>query len=81
MDIGMPTLLEIKSLENCAALCRVLDLRFIELNMNLPKYFHLAKTQNYRVVLETKNISGLNESVEWVRENVYMTDSLKSQSI
>ena len=38
MIFGMPTLIEIKSLESCAALCRELGLGFIELNMNLPEY-------------------------------------------
>ena len=34
----MPTLIEIKSLENCAALCRELGLSFIELSMDMPDY-------------------------------------------
>lgn len=38
MHFGMPTLIETKSLEECAALCRELKLSFIELNMNLPQY-------------------------------------------
>ena len=38
MQFGMPTLLETKSLEECAALCRDLELDFIELNMNLPMF-------------------------------------------
>jgi sugar phosphate isomerase/epimerase len=38
MQFGMPTLLETRTLEECAALCRELKLDFIELNMNLPKY-------------------------------------------
>lgn len=38
MDVGMPTLIEIKSLDENAALCRELGLQFIELNMNLPQY-------------------------------------------
>ena len=38
MQFGMPTLIEIKSLEACAALCRKLGLAFVELNMNLPEY-------------------------------------------
>jgi sugar phosphate isomerase/epimerase len=35
---GMPTLIELPSLEETAALCRELGLQFIELNMNLPQY-------------------------------------------
>lgn len=38
MDFGMPSLTELKNLEACAALCKELGLRFIELNMNLPEY-------------------------------------------
>lgn len=38
MDLGMPTLIETRNLEECAALCRELKLQFIELNMNLPQY-------------------------------------------
>lgn len=38
MDFGMPTLIETRTLEECAALSRELDLQFIELNMNLPQY-------------------------------------------
>ena len=36
MVFGMPTLIETNSLEECAALCKNLQLDFIELNMNLP---------------------------------------------
>ena len=43
MDFGMPTLIEIKSLEACAALCKELDLRFVELNMNLPEYQKIGR--------------------------------------
>lgn len=35
--------------------------------LDLPKYLYLAKKQNYRVVLETKTVAGLNESVEWIK--------------
>jgi sugar phosphate isomerase/epimerase len=38
MIFGMPTLLETKTLEECAELCRNLGLDFVELNMNLPQY-------------------------------------------
>lgn len=36
-------------------------------DLDLPKYFYLAKTQNCRVVLETKTVAGLKESVEWIK--------------
>jgi sugar phosphate isomerase/epimerase len=38
MQFGMQPLIEINSTEACAALCRELELDFIELNMNLPEY-------------------------------------------
>lgn len=38
MYCGMPTLIELPEIEDCAALCRALDLDFIEFNMNLPQY-------------------------------------------
>ena len=38
MLFGMPTLIENRSLEECADLCEKLKLDFIELNMNLPQY-------------------------------------------
>lgn len=38
IELGMPTLIELPSLEDCAALCRELGLQFVELNMNLPQY-------------------------------------------
>lgn len=38
MDLGMPTLIETGTVEECAALCNQLGLQFIELNMNLPQY-------------------------------------------
>ena len=38
MQYGMPTLIENHTLEENAALCESLGLRFIELNMNFPEY-------------------------------------------
>lgn len=38
MDFGMPTLIEIDTLEENVKLCNELGLQFIELNMNLPQY-------------------------------------------
>jgi len=37
-EFGMPTLIELKSAEESAALCRELGLGFIELNMSFPQY-------------------------------------------
>lgn len=38
LQFGMPTLIENKTLEDNAALCSSLNLKFIELNMNFPEY-------------------------------------------
>ena len=38
IKFGMPTLIETASIEECAALCQQTELRFIEMNMNLPQY-------------------------------------------
>lgn len=38
MEFGMPVLIELGEIEACAALCRELELDFVELNMNLPQY-------------------------------------------
>ena len=37
-NYGMPTLIEISTLEDCAKLCAESGLDFIELNMNMPQY-------------------------------------------
>lgn len=37
-NYGMPTLIELSALEECAKLCSELGLDFIELNMNMPRY-------------------------------------------
>ena len=38
IELGMPTLIELPELADCARLCRELGLQFVELNMNLPQY-------------------------------------------
>jgi len=38
IDFGMPTLVENRTLEENAQLCKSLGLKFIELNMNFPEY-------------------------------------------
>lgn len=53
MQFGMPTLVETKSLEDCAALCRELQLSFIELN---NMHFHDASGSKNHLVLGTGEI-------------------------
>lgn len=38
IDFGMPTLVELGNVEEHAALCRRLGLRFVEINMSFPQY-------------------------------------------
>ncbi len=38
LEFGMPTLIELESLRECTALCHKLNLKFLELNMNMPNY-------------------------------------------
>lgn len=38
LRFGMPTLIENRTIEESAALCRELGLSFVEMNMNLPQY-------------------------------------------
>ena len=38
LEFGMPTLIELNSTREAAALCRELGLKFIELNMSFPQY-------------------------------------------
>ena len=38
--------------------------------MDINKYINLAKEQNCRVVLETKTIDGLKQSVKWLKKNI-----------
>lgn len=38
LDLGMPTLIELKGLEAHAALCASLGLRFVEINVSFPQY-------------------------------------------
>lgn len=38
IHIGIPTLIETKSIEDCAGLCKEFGFQFIELNMNMPQY-------------------------------------------
>ena len=53
MKFGMPTLLELKTLEENVVLCKELNLDFIEINMNLPQ-FQIDKLSRERI-LEIQN--------------------------
>ena len=58
MQYGMPTLIENYTLEENAALCEALGLRFIELNMNFPEYQvdRLEQTENLIQIAERHHL-------------------------
>ena len=58
MQYGMPTLIENHTLEENAALCEALGLRFIELNMNFPEYQvdRLEQTENLIQIAELHHL-------------------------
>ena len=60
MHFGMPTLVELSSLEENARLCAELGLQFVELNMNLPEYADLACIHRA-------------DLMDWQRRGVYFT--------
>lgn len=45
----------------------------------LPKYFHSANKQNCRVVLETKTVAALKESVEWIKSGKSAWGSMEEE--
>lgn len=75
MSLGMPTLIELQSIEESAALCVELGLQFIEINMNMPQYQigrldmkELKKVQGTGVYFtfhldENLNIADFNDKV------------------
>ena len=56
IHLGMPTLIETDTLEQCAELCQDLGLQFVELNMNLPQY-----QPNRMDISRLREIAGLHE--------------------
>lgn len=54
--IGMPGLIEYKTIEENIQVAKELDLDFIELNMNLPIYSHLMDTGHVKNLLEENNL-------------------------
>ena len=58
MQFGMPTLIENRTLEDNAALCAELGLRFVELNMNFPEYQvdRLEQVEELRRIAEAAGV-------------------------
>ncbi|MDF2542630.1 MAG: xylose isomerase [Herbinix sp.] len=57
MDFGMPTLVELQNIDRCVALCKDLQLEFIELNMNFPMYqVDMIDIDKYKKIMEKEDI-------------------------
>ena len=58
MQLGMPTLIENRTLEENAVLCSSLGLRFLELNMNFPEYglYRLEQTDELLRIADRSGI-------------------------
>ena len=56
-NYGMPTLIELSTIEESAKLCSELGLDFIELNMNMPQYqIDKIDVEHFRRIAEKHNI-------------------------
>lgn len=71
LSFGMPTLIETKTLDECAALCNNLNLDFIELNMNLPQY--QLDTIDIPCFKELADKSGISYTIH-LDENLNISD-------
>ncbi len=72
MDYGMPTLIEFDTLQENAALCHDLGLKFIELNMNLPQYTEEA-VRNVDFLTEISRQYGIYYTIH-LDENMNVCD-------
>lgn len=81
MIFGMPTLIELDTIDECAVLCKELNLKFIEISMSLPQYtndsFDVAK---FRSIADEYGIFytiHLDENVNFSDFNSYAADACK----
>ena len=72
MQYGMPTLIENRTLEDNAALCRSLGLSFIELNMNFPEY-QIDRLEKTDALLRAAEQAGIYYTVH-LDENLNIAD-------
>ena len=72
MQFGMPTLIENRTLEENAALCETLGLRFIELNMNFPEY-QVDRLEQTEELIRIGNQHGLYYTIH-LDENLNIAD-------
>ena len=72
MQFGMPTLIENRTLEENAALCASLGLKFLELNMNFPEY-QLEQLERTDELLRIADRAGIFFTVH-LDENLNIAD-------
>lgn len=72
MQFGMPTLIENRTLEDNAGLCRRLGLSFIELNMNFPEY-QVERLEQTEELLRIAERAGIYFTVH-LDENLNIAD-------
>ena len=72
IQYGMPTLIENKTLEENAALCSSLGLKFVELNMNFPEY-QVDKLENITYLTDVANKEHIYYTIH-LDENLNIAD-------
>lgn len=72
VQFGMPTLIENRTLEENAALCSRLGLKFIELNMNFPEY-QVDRIERTDSLLRTADQAGIYYTIH-LDENLNIAD-------
>ncbi len=81
MLLGMPTLIEMENLEECAELCKKLGLDFIEISMSLPQYtLDSIDVKRFQKIAEHYGIFytiHLDENVNFSDFNSYAAEASK----
>ena len=72
LQVGMPTLIENRTLEDNVSLCRSLGLRFIELNMNFPEY-QVDRLEQTDTLLRAAERAGIYYTIH-LDENLNIAD-------
>ena len=81
MIFGMPTLIELDTIDECAVLCKELNLKFIEISMSLPQYTNDSiDVAKFRSIADEYGIFytvHLDENVNFSDFNSYAADACK----
>lgn len=72
LELGMPTLIENKTLEDNIALCKELEFSFVELNMNFPEY-QIDKMENVDLFYKKADEAGIYYTIH-LDENLNVAD-------